>query len=108
MGWKQLLAYITGSVDQELLRYNEYLAAENRILRRQLRGRVRLTNGDRKTLAEIGKRLGKQALAQVATIVQPDTPFWPGTAGWWRRSSVVPGSGRCWVGRRSTRSWRPW
>jgi hypothetical protein len=63
MGWKQLLAYITGSVDQELLRRNEYLAADNHILRRQLQGRVRLTDGDRKTLTEIGKRLGKQALA---------------------------------------------
>jgi putative transposase len=73
MGWKQLLTYMTGSVDQELLCRNEYLAAENRILRTQLQGRVRLTDGDRKTLAEIGKRLGKQALAEVATIVTPDT-----------------------------------
>jgi putative transposase len=73
MGWQQLLTYITGSVDQELLRRNEYLAAENRVLRRQLQGRVRLTDGARKTLAEIGKRLGKQALAEVATIVTPDT-----------------------------------
>ena len=73
MGWKQLLTYITGSVDQELLCRNEYLAAENRILRAQLQGRVRLTDGDRRTLAEIGKRLGKQALAEVATIVTPDT-----------------------------------
>jgi transposase InsO family protein len=64
---------MTGSVDQELLCRNEYLAAENRILRTQLQGRVRLTDGDRKTLAEIGKRLGKQALAEVATIVTPDT-----------------------------------
>jgi putative transposase len=71
MGWKQLLTYTTGSVDQELLRRNEYLAAENRILRKQLQGRVRLTDGDRKTLAEIGKHLGKQALAEVAMIVTP-------------------------------------
>ena len=55
MGWKQLLTYITGSVDQELLCRNAYLAAENRILRAQLQGRVRLTDGDRRTLAEIGK-----------------------------------------------------
>jgi transposase InsO family protein len=73
MGWKQLLTYMTGSVDQELLCRNEYLAAENRILRAQLQGRVRLTDGDRKTLAEIGTRLGKQALAEVAMIVTPDT-----------------------------------
>ena len=33
MDWKQLLAYITGTVDQELLLRNEYLVTENRILR---------------------------------------------------------------------------
>ncbi len=33
MEWKTLLAYITGTVDQELLLRNEYLVAENRILR---------------------------------------------------------------------------
>jgi putative transposase len=33
MDWKTLLAYITGSVDQELLLRTEYLAAENGILR---------------------------------------------------------------------------
>ena len=73
MGWKRLLAYITGSVDQELLLRNEYLVAENRLLRKQIPGRVRLSDGERKTLAEIGKKLGKQALAEVATIVTPDT-----------------------------------
>jgi len=30
MDWKALLAYITGSVDQELLLRNAYLATENR------------------------------------------------------------------------------
>jgi transposase InsO family protein len=71
--WKALLAYITGSVDQELLLRNEYLVTENRVLRNQITGRVRLSNGERKTLAEIGKKLGKQALAEVARIVTPDT-----------------------------------
>jgi hypothetical protein len=33
MDWPRLLAYITGTVDQELLLRNEYLAAENRILK---------------------------------------------------------------------------
>jgi putative transposase len=73
MEWKKLLAYITGSVDQELLLRNEYLVTENRMLRNQLQGRVRLTDTERKTLAEIGMKLGKQALEEVATIVKPDT-----------------------------------
>jgi len=73
MDWKQLLAYITGTVDQELLLRNEYLVTENRLLHNQLKGRVRLNDGERQALAAIGSRLGKQALQDVATIVKPDT-----------------------------------
>jgi putative transposase len=80
MDWKHLLAYITGSVDEELLLRNEYLVTENRILRQQITGCVSLSDGERKTLTEIGKRLGKQALAEVATIVKPDTIL-----GWQRK-----------------------
>ena len=36
MLWAHLLAYVTGTVNQELLLRNEYLAAENRILRNQI------------------------------------------------------------------------
>ena len=73
MDWKTMLSYISGSVDEELLLRNEYLVAENRVLRNQLQGRLRLTDGERRSLAEIGKRLGKQALDEVASIVNPDT-----------------------------------
>ena len=73
MDWKTLLAYITGSVDDQLLLRIEYLVAENRILREQIKGRLCLSDAERATLAEIGKKLGKQALEEVATIVKPDT-----------------------------------
>jgi putative transposase len=73
MDWKTLLADITGLVDQELLLRNEYLVMENRILRHQVIGRVRLSDRERKALAEIGKRLGKKALQEVASLVKPDT-----------------------------------
>jgi putative transposase len=73
MDWKRFLAYITGSVDQDLLLRNEYLVSENRILRQQITGRIRLSNGERKTLAEIGNKLGRQALSEVAPIVKPET-----------------------------------
>ena len=46
---------------------------ENHILRTQLTGRVRLSDGERKTLAAIGTKLSKQAWAEVAHIVTPDT-----------------------------------
>jgi putative transposase len=73
MDWKILLACVTGSVDEELLLRNEYLATENQILRKQIEGRVILTDTERQSLAEIGKKLGKQALEDIATIVKPDT-----------------------------------
>jgi transposase InsO family protein len=73
MHWTQLLAYITGSVDQELLPRDTYLITENRILRQQIPGRVRLGDEERQTLAEIGKKLGKEALDEVSTIVKPET-----------------------------------
>ena len=41
MDWARMLAYITGTVDQELLLRNEYLAAENRILKAQIKTRLR-------------------------------------------------------------------
>src|SRR5262245_54950548 len=66
MQWKKLLSYITGS-------RNQYLAAENRILRNQLKGRLRLKDSERKSLAEIGARLGRKALAEVASMVKPET-----------------------------------
>src|ERR1700674_2355612 len=78
--WLRLLAYVTGSVNQELLVRNEYLAAENRILRAKLPSRLRLNNPERATLAEIGKRLGRKALREVACVDKPDTIL-----GWYRR-----------------------
>jgi putative transposase len=80
MNWARILAYVTGTVDQELLARNEYLAAENRILKVQLTGRLKLSGADRKTLGEIGHRLGRKALADVATIARPDTIL-----GWYRK-----------------------
>ena len=73
MDWIRILAYITGTVDQELLLRNEYLAAENRILRAQIKGRLLLSDAERTTLANIGHRLGRKALKDVANAAKPDT-----------------------------------
>ena len=40
MLWARMVAYVTGTVNQELLLRNEYLGAENRILRGQIKGRL--------------------------------------------------------------------
>src|SRR5713101_2886876 len=78
--WMRLLAYVTGSVNQGLLLQNEYLASENRILRAKLPSRLRLSDSERATLAEIGKRLGRKALREVARVAKPDTIL-----AWYRR-----------------------
>ena len=51
----------------------EYLTAENRILKARLNGRLKLSDAERSTLGEIGHRLGRTALAEVATVAKPDT-----------------------------------
>ena len=71
MEWPRLLAYITGRVDKELLVRNEYLAGENRILRAKIKGRLQLSDGEKRTLAEIAHRLGRKALAEVAVAAKP-------------------------------------
>jgi putative transposase len=80
MVWARMLAYITGTVDQELLLRNEYLAAENRILKSQIKGRLLLSDGEKATLAEIAYRLGRKALREVAMVAQPETIL-----AWYRR-----------------------
>lgn len=73
MHWARLLAFITGAVNQELLLRNEYLVAENKILRAQIKGRLNLSAAERKTLAEIGHRLGAEILADIANVARPET-----------------------------------
>src|ERR1700720_4452375 len=68
MDWARILALVTGVVDQELLARIEYLAAENRILKAQLRGRLKLSDAERATLGQIGHRLGRKTLSEVANV----------------------------------------
>jgi hypothetical protein len=57
MEWKTWLAYITGSAGQGLLLRNESLVTGNCLLRKQVKGHVHLSGGERKAPAEIGKKL---------------------------------------------------
>ena len=59
----------------------DYLREENRVLREQLGGRrVRLNDDQRRRLAVRAKALGRKILAEVATIVTPETLL-----GWHRK-----------------------
>ena len=80
MNLLRMLAYVTGMVNQALLLQNEYLVAENRILKGQIQGRLLLSEEEKATLAEIAHRLGRKALEEVAATAQPDTIL-----GWYRK-----------------------
>src|SRR3984893_9886318 len=80
MEWARILVFMTGTVDQELLLRNEYLSAKNRILKAQLKGRLSLSDAERAKLGEIGHRLGRKALGEVATAALPETIL-----AWYRR-----------------------
>jgi hypothetical protein len=67
------LAALAGWLDQRQQAAVAYLIEENRILRGHVRGRIRLTDEERRRLARHGQRLGRRRVAAVATIVTPDT-----------------------------------
>ena len=92
--------------DEQLLLRNAYLVAEHGILRDQIKGRLLLRDAERPALAEVGKKLGKQAFEEVANVTRPDT-IWAGIARW-RKSSTVPPSASPAVAPASTRSWKTW
>ena len=69
-----LLTLLTGWLDREERDVLRYLLEENRVLRRQLRGRrLQLTDADRRRLAVRASRLGRGRLREIATVVTPDT-----------------------------------
>jgi putative transposase len=49
-------------------------------MKAQLHGRLKLSDAERGALGEIGHRLGRKALADIATVARPDTIL-----GWYRK-----------------------
>ena len=69
-----LLVAGAGWMNQRQLHVIDYLREENRVLHEQLGGRrVRLNDDQRRRLAARAKGLGRKILAEVATIVTPET-----------------------------------
>ena len=69
-----LLTSLAGWMNQHHLQAIDYLREENRVLREQLAGRrLRLTDDQRRRLAAKAKGMGRRVLAEVATIVTPET-----------------------------------
>lgn len=73
-----VLVAVGGWMNQRQQQTIEYLREENRVLREQLGDRrVRFTEDQRRRLAVRAKGLGRKLLAEIATLVTPDTLlFW--------------------------------
>jgi len=63
-----LLAILAACLDREERNVLGYLIEENRLLRRRLTGRLRLSDDDRRRLAVRAHRVGRRRLRAVATI----------------------------------------
>jgi len=69
-----LVISVAGWINQRQQQLIEYLVEENRVLREQIGSRrMRFTDNQRCRLAAKAKKLGRKVLAQVATIVTPET-----------------------------------
>src|SRR5580704_6007553 len=80
-----VLIAVAGWMNQRQLQMIDYLREENRVLREQLGGRrVRLNDDQRRRLAAKAKGLGRKLLAEVATIVTPETLLA------WHRKLIAP------------------
>src|SRR5450756_3041535 len=89
-----------GWMNQHQQQVIEYLVEENRVLREQLGGRrLRFNDDQRRRLAAKAKGLGRKILAEVATIVTPETLL-----AWHRKliAQKYDGSGKRGPGRPRT------
>jgi transposase InsO family protein len=69
-----LLIAVAGWMNQQQWQMIEYLREENRVLREQLgERRLRFNDDQRRRLAARAKGLGRKLLAEVATLVTPET-----------------------------------
>src|ERR1700733_14235872 len=73
-----MLVAVAGWMNQRQLQVIDYLREENRVLLEQLGGRRPMTS--RRRLAVKAKGLGRKLLAEMATIVTPETLL-----GWHRK-----------------------
>jgi transposase InsO family protein len=95
-----VLIAVAGWMNQRQLQMIEYLREENRVLREQLgERRLRITDDQRRRLAARGMGLGRKVLAELVTIVTPETLL-----SWHRRliAQKYDGSGKRGPGRPRT------
>jgi len=68
-----VIATIARLLCGELALQNEYLRLENKILKSKIKGRIRFTDDERRSLVEAALAMGKRLMESVVNIVKPAT-----------------------------------
>lgn len=73
--WSSLpvIATVARLLCRELTLQNEYLRTENKVLKAKVRGRIRVTDEDRRTLVDAALAMGRKLMQEVVTLVKPET-----------------------------------
>jgi len=83
--WVAIMARILAQMlNDKLILMIEYQRRELAIYKRELKKRPTLTDGDRRSLAEIAAKLGRKAMAELGSMVTPDTLM-----RWYRKLCVA-------------------
>ena len=90
-----LLLVVAGWVNRQQQDVIDYLQEENRVLRAGLRGkRLRLSDDDRRRLVVKAQALGREALAQIASVATSATLL-----RWYRRRTCISSKASEWLAR---------
>jgi putative transposase len=69
----RVIATVARLLCRELTLQNEYLRAENEVLKSKIKGRIRFTDEERRSLVEPAVAMGRRLMDQVVRIVKPET-----------------------------------
>jgi len=68
-----VIATVAGLLCHELTLQDEYLRAENKALKPKIKGRIRFTDEERRTLVCAALAMGRKLMQEAVTIVKPET-----------------------------------
>ena len=73
--WASLpvIAAVARLLCRELTLQDEYLRAENKVLKSKIKGKIRFTDEERRSLVDAALAMGRKLMQEVVGIVKPET-----------------------------------
>ncbi len=86
-----VIATVARLLCRELVLQNEYLRTENKILTSRIKGRIRFSDDERRSLVDAALAMGRKVMHETVSIVKPETILA------WQRRNMPCDSGFEWV-----------